>query len=331
MKKILAIAIAFSSVSLAACANKSIESSSSSLSGIDFNYSNVIRMSYGQDLENKQWSSGKEDCSARLIKESILSNYEVHQYDKRSFIIRQNKCSNVEAPIMYLMLGKNKNLLLDTGADEPTQGQELAELVQELLSKYGNSSELLVIHSHHHSDHTAGDSAFAKLANVELVSANKDSFEDFYSKQEVKIDLGDRELSLLKTPGHQEEAITVYDSHTNWLLTGDSFYPGMLYVKNWADYKQSIAKIYEFAKTKPVSYVLGAHIEMSQEAGQMYKIGSLYQPDEASMAMSLEDLQGLHQQLQANEEGQLTAENYIVQPLNGVQKSLSNLVRWAKN
>lgn len=330
MKKIIAIAVAFSSISLAACASTASKAQLSE-NKIAFSGYQIERMDFGKDLEFKHWKSGKDDCDSRLMKESVLSNYEIHQYDKSSYIIRQNKCSNPEAPMMYLMLGENKNVLLDTGAKGEDSGQELVQIVQKLIHKYGSAQPLLVLHTHHHSDHTAGDDAFSKLENTQLVAADKQSFSEFYKDEISTIDLGDRELMVLKTPGHQEEAVTVYDSKTQWLLTGDSFYPGVLYVKNWKDYKSSIAKLHTFTQNNPVSYILGSHIEMSSEPGKAYEIGSVYQTQEASMAMTVEQLAELNQHLQSAKEQRLVNGSYIVQPMNGLQKSLSNIVRWAKN
>nr|WP_243749399.1 MBL fold metallo-hydrolase [Pseudoteredinibacter isoporae] len=229
------------------------------------------------------------------------------------------------------MLGEHKNVLLDTGAKSEDGGREFAHIVQKLIHKHGRSEQLLVLHSHHHSDHTAGDEIFSSFENTEVVEAGKKAFADFYKDDITTIALGDRELTVIKTPGHQEEAVAVYDSKTQWLLTGDSFYPGVLYVKNWKDYKHSIAKLHSFTQNNPVSFILGSHIEMSAEPGKVYEIGSLYQPQEASMAMTVEQLTALHQQLQNTDEQRLVNGAYIVQPMNGLQKSLSNIVRWAKN
>ncbi|GAA6151507.1 MBL fold metallo-hydrolase [Pseudoteredinibacter isoporae] len=330
MKKIIAIAIAFSSISLAACANTT-STEAVSQSDVRFNAPRIERMAAGKDLQYKYWNSGKDDCDSRLMKESVLSNYEIHQYDKSSYIIRQNKCSNPESPMMYLLLGERQNVLLDTGAKSNDGGEELAHIVQKLIHQHGNSKALLVLHSHHHSDHTAGDEVFASLDNTRVVNADKQSFADFHKNDISTIAMGDRALTIIKTPGHQEEAIAVYDSKTQWLLTGDSFYPGVLYVKHWQDYKSSIAKLHAFAEKHPVSYILGSHVEMSSDAGKAYDIGSVYQAQEAPMTMTVDQLAELHQQLQRTGEQRLAGSAYIVQPMNGLQKSLSNIVRWAKN
>jgi hydroxyacylglutathione hydrolase len=133
----------------------------------------------------------------------------------------------------------------------------------------------------------------------------------------------------LPTPGHQEEAISVYDPRTKWLLTGDTFYPGYLYVKNWDDYKYSIARLVAFSKTREVQAVLGAHIEMQEAPGEFYPIGTLYQPHEARLALTPQDLAMLDSALQdAGNAKEIVFDKFIVAPLNMLQKMISNIARW---
>src|SRR5437764_129303 len=55
------------------------------------------------------------------------------------------------------------------------------------------------------------------------------------------IDLGGgRVLDLVPLPGHQEAAIALYDRKTGVLLTGDSVYPGRLYIADWKAFATSI-------------------------------------------------------------------------------------------
>ncbi len=58
-------------------------------------------------------------------------------------------------------------------------------------------------------------------------------------------------------PGHQNQAITIYDPQTKWLLTGDSFYLRLIYIKDWDEYKPSINRLTEFSKSNKVSALLG--------------------------------------------------------------------------
>src|SRR5205807_2197941 len=78
-------------------------------------------------------------------------------------------------------------------------------------------------------------------------------------------DLGGRALKIIPVPGHEETHIAVYDPQTHLLLTGDTLYPGRLYVSNWNAYRASIERLVTFSETHPVKYVLGAHIEMTKK------------------------------------------------------------------
>ena len=80
---------------------------------------------------------------------------------------------------------------------------------------------------------------------------------DDWPNGEASIVLGGRELIIIPTPGHQEEAISVSDPQTRWLLTGDAVFPGDLYVKNWINYKKSIAHLVSFSDGHDISMVLG--------------------------------------------------------------------------
>lgn len=46
----------------------------------------------------------------------------------------------------------------------------------------------------------------------------------------VPYDLGGRVLDIISIPGHDVNSIAVYDRQTGVLLTGDSLYPGRVYV-----------------------------------------------------------------------------------------------------
>ncbi len=70
-----------------------------------------------------------------------------------------------------------------------------------------------------------------------------------------------------------------------------------LYVEDWVAFKQSIAKLVEFAEHHEVSYILGNHIEMSSSPGVDYPTGSTFQPDEHKLPLAIEDLRTLQRTL----------------------------------
>jgi glyoxylase-like metal-dependent hydrolase (beta-lactamase superfamily II) len=99
-----------------------------------------------------------------------------------------------------------------------------------------------------------------------------------------RVELGGRVLECLSAPGHHEAAVTFYDPYTGFLLTGDTVYPGRLYVGDWPAFTCSIEKLIAFCETRPVAYVLGCHIEMTRRPGVDYPIRTTYQPDEPPFA-----------------------------------------------
>lgn len=69
-----------------------------------------------------------------------------------------------------------------------------------------------------------------------------------------------------------------------FLLTGDTVYPGRLYGFDMPAFVDSMDRLVEFAKARPVTHVMGCHIEMSTRPGRDYPIGANYQPQETAVA-----------------------------------------------
>jgi glyoxylase-like metal-dependent hydrolase (beta-lactamase superfamily II) len=237
---------------------------------------------------------------------------------------------------MYLLFGKNKTLLVDTGATKDAAAFPLYDTVQSLLREFGGAEdrELVVVHSHHHTDHYAGDSQFAGQPNVTLVEPTGAAMFEFFALEqwpnnEAHLDLGDRRLTIIPSPGHQEEAISIYDPQTKWLLTGDTIYPGHVHVKDWDEYTLSIARLSEFVQTHEVSAVLGGHIEMTNTPGETYQVGITYQPEEASLVVAPASIVALHAALeQSATPSKLILDELVVAPMGVLQKTVSRVVRW---
>src|SRR5262249_19416630 len=128
---------------------------------------------------------------------------------------------------------------------------------------------LIVAHSHGHSDHVAGDTVFAKRANTIVVGRDTAAVRAFFAIQHwpadsSTLDLGGRIIDVLPIPGHQPASIALYDRRTGILLTGDTFYPGRLYVRDTAAFARSIARLAEFVHRHRVTHILGTHIEQQR-------------------------------------------------------------------
>ena len=117
-----------------------------------------------------EWIHGSPDCS-----EGIDPPIQVFQQDTSTWVLRQNKCLSFEAPFMYLLLGDDRALLLDTGA---TDNPEIFPLFTTVRSLIGERS-LLVLHSHSHGDHRRGDAQFTGQADIELVAPNAAGLQAF--------------------------------------------------------------------------------------------------------------------------------------------------------
>jgi glyoxylase-like metal-dependent hydrolase (beta-lactamase superfamily II) len=95
-----------------------------------------------------------------------------------------------------------------------------------------------------------------------------------------------RDVDAVGSPGHERAAITVYDPWTGLLLTGDTVYPGRLYVSDAAAFRATMERLVDFAGTRPVTHVLGCHIEMTRKPGRDYPLGATYQPAERVLRMT---------------------------------------------
>jgi len=240
------------------------------------------------DLESVDWIHGAESCE-NLVNDPNYQEWQQIQYQSRSFIFRQNKCSHYEGPFVYLFLGQERGLLIDTGATA-NGGVKLLELIHNITNL-----PVVVAHSHGHSDHRLGDDAFRDQEGMSVVGVGASSVQDYFRfsnwpNEAATIDLGDREINLLPIPGHNDDDLAFYDSQSNIVITGDTLYPGRLYVRDWLEYRRSITRLADWVAQKPVSYVMGTHIEMSAIPNSDYPIGTQYQPSEHQLPLKVEDV-----------------------------------------
>lgn len=253
---------------------------------------------------DKKWIHGANDCN--LNAEPAI---EIFPFDIDTYILRQNKCTHYEAPFIYVLFGNDTVFVQDTGATPEPNKFPLKETIQSLIrqrntailkdaslnKRVNNELSILITHSHSHGDHKAADGQFLNEDNTHVFETSLPAIQHaFHIKKwpddNGYIELGDRKLIILPIPGHQSESIAVYDPKTKWLLTGDTFYPGRLYVKNWETFKNSIHKLRMFTEQTDVSLLMGTHIEMSNKAGVDYPMGSKYQPNEAPLPLNVDDL-----------------------------------------
>jgi glyoxylase-like metal-dependent hydrolase (beta-lactamase superfamily II) len=273
---------------------------------------------------------------------------QVHQYDPHTVIMRQSKSVNYEAPFLFLLFGNDRALLLDTGATEDREAFPLRATVDQLIARWlaehrpGRPSggyELVVAHTHGHGDHVAGDAQFEGRPDTTLVPRELDAVQAYFGftgwpQQIAAFDLGGRVLEVTGSPGHHRAAITVYDPWAGLLLTGDTVYPGRLYAFDFPQFVASLDRMVALADSRPVTHVLGCHIEMTRRPGRDYPLGAPYQPDEPPLEMTVGQLRTVRAAAQsvAGRPGEHRFDDFIIynEPGRREQRKLAARARVRK-
>ena len=280
----------------------------------------------GGDLEPgtlpAHWNTGGPKCME-------MPDWQVHEYNPDFFILRQSGCTDFEMPFLYLIFGKDRGLLWDTGSRNGNLVPTLQHVVHEWLERNNRHSiTLIVIHSHTHSDHTWGDPAVKAMndpaIHIDFVAPTREAVIQFFNLQDWpnglgQVDLGGRVLNIIPIPGHDiHYAIALYDRQTGIVLTGDNLYPGRLYVADFKEYKASTERLIAFLQGKPVAYVLGDHIEETSTPFKDFPIGSIYHPDEHRLQLSYGDLLELEEGLKSmeNDPHRLAFADFTIWPNN---------------
>ena len=269
------------------------------------------------DLVHYPEQSGVPDLNVEWIHGSEAAKYntdpdiQIHACDEHTYILRQNKAVHYEAPFMFLLFGASRALLLDTGATANPHYFPLRRTVDEIIEGWLASHPhpddygLLVLHTHPHGDHIAADDQFSDRPNTTVIGARRDTAWPYFGFTEdpdsvVQVDLGGRVIDCLATPGHHEAAVTYYDRYSRILFTGDTICVGRLYVLDWPAFVRSVDRLVDWCAERPVTYLLGCHIEMTTTPGVDYPVGWTYQPEEPPLQLTTDHLTQLQATLRAN-------------------------------
>jgi hydroxyacylglutathione hydrolase len=225
---------------------------------------------------------------------------QVHAYDEHTYVLRQSKDVTFEAPFLFLLFGNDRVLLLDTGATKDATVRDAVDgVITEWLQRHPRQDyPLVVAHSHGHSDHVGGDESFAGRSNTTVVARDVDSVRAFFGftrwpDDVISFDLGGRVLEVIGIPGHHPASVAIHDPWTGLLLTGDTVYPGRLYVPDFPAFLASLQRLMRFADERTLAGVVGCHIEMTRTPGRDYFPGCRYQPEEPPLQMTTEQLRRL--------------------------------------
>jgi glyoxylase-like metal-dependent hydrolase (beta-lactamase superfamily II) len=218
------------------------------------------------------------------IRPGIFAIYEPHQ---------------LEEVISYLILGRDKALLFDTG-----MGISDIQAVISQLTKLPVS----VLNSHTHNDHVGDNWRFndiygmdtdftrknargskadaqAEVTPDEICGALPAGFDSkSYATKPFhvahwlhdggEIDLGGRRLQVIATPGHTPDAIALLDEKNGLLFTGDTFYLGPIYLyRPETDPDAYVASVHRLAAIAPrLQLLLPAHNVPVADPGYLPKV-----------------------------------------------------------
>jgi len=213
--------------------------------------------------------------------------FEVYEIRPGVFAIYEPK--QFQEVISYLILGSRHALLFDSGLGIAS----IKSVVDELTRL-----PVMVLNSHTHPDHIGGNHEFRNILSVDTAYTRKNAagnsdmdVSDWVKPEQLcaplpsgfhaesykiqkynvsryvndgeSIDLGDRKLTIIRTPGHTPDSLCLLDSSNGLLFTGDTYYAGPLYLyvpeTNWNDFKSSIEKLEHL--TNRLNILLPAHNE----------------------------------------------------------------------
>ena len=181
--------------------------------------------------------------------------FEVYKIEPGIYVFYED--GQYEEAISYLVVGKRKAALIDTGC-----GIGNIKLLAEEFTRV----PVMVVNTHSHYDHVGQDYMFDEIAMFDAPNA-REVAQKGYSRSELShvldpemlrkplpegfdsqnynvppftvtswlkdgtlIDLGGRQLEVMHTPGHSPDSICLLDREARLLWTGDIFYTGAIYL-----------------------------------------------------------------------------------------------------
>jgi glyoxylase-like metal-dependent hydrolase (beta-lactamase superfamily II) len=232
-----------------------------------------------------KWITGGPNCAE-------VPDWQIQEYNEDLFILRESGCTDYEKPFLYLFFGKDRALLEDTGSGPAETARAVRGVMARWLLRHKRESiPLVVAHSHSHGDHIAGDAQFQTMKNVTMVPLTVAGTQEFFGIRNWPddighIDLGDRVIDVIPIPGHDALSIAFYDRQTGILFTGDSLYPGRVFVRDLDAFARSNQRMVDFTRGKIVTHILGCHVEQSTTPYVDYPVGTAYQPSELPLQFS---------------------------------------------
>jgi glyoxylase-like metal-dependent hydrolase (beta-lactamase superfamily II) len=223
-------------------------------------------------------------------------------------VIWFNEPHHFEDVYFYLIKGAQRDLLIDTGMG-------IAPIAPLLSSVRDTSKELIVANTHWHFDHIGGNREFEKVY-IPSNGAEVEGIRNGWTKEEMSkyfffdgfwhgnptyfqkdtfsipgyaknaplpdsIDMGDRVIRTIYTPGHTPGSVSFFDETNGLLFTGDLLYEGPLYAfedesspEHYLESLKKIAKLpikiihpgHNHASTKDFPFLINEAIALFERA-----------------------------------------------------------------
>src|SRR5437868_13880706 len=99
----------------------------------------------------KTWILGGPKCIE-------IPEFQIQEYNEDFYVLRQSGCSHYEKPFLYLLFGKDKVLLLDTGAGKDEVARVVKRVSDQWLARSESAARNLGgAHSRGRRGHTGGE------------------------------------------------------------------------------------------------------------------------------------------------------------------------------
>jgi glyoxylase-like metal-dependent hydrolase (beta-lactamase superfamily II) len=237
-------------------------------------------------VSNPEWCHALPRPEYKKLERVLVTDpwFEVYKAAPDVFAIYEPH--QAEETIGYLIVGKQRALLFDTGMGISNVKKLTAELTR---------LPIIVLNSHTHDDHVGGNWQFdtiygmdtdftrqnargsredaqAEITPDQICGALPKGFDaksyatrpwkiTRYIHDGERIELGGRTIEVIATPGHTPDAISLIDRANGLLFTGDTYYPGPIWLfrpeTDFTAYADSISRLNALAPY--VKIVLGAH------------------------------------------------------------------------
>lgn len=245
-------------------------------------------------LDNKAVAQDSSWCNQELREPfSVLEEIQTSSNWFKVYIVAEDVFAiaepfNFQEVISYLILGEDRALLFDTGMGMSSIRTTVGELT---------ALPITVLNSHTHYDHMGGNHEFDNILAMNTqytIRRSENGMEHSIVRHEVTpeaiclekaqdfdtaayhtkpfeiskhitdeyiIDLGNRKLEVIASPGHTPDAIVLLDKENGFMWTGDTFYEGPIWLfdpeTDLLSYQESLDRIY--MKSKGLKKVFTAH------------------------------------------------------------------------